>query len=346
MLTYILGAGASYQSIPIVNTFPKRFKEFVRSLIAFGNKYGNTREHIEKFLKAAEIGRTLATSFEEHQSFDTYFKKLFHTNELLLIKKYKKLLNLYFIWEHVEEAKPLLDENGDIVEADDIFHKQSKVDKRYDALIAGLLQPIAGENKMFCKTNFITWNYDLNLISSIKNYFFPDATYKEFLEEIGFRNAVWNIQDQISIINMNGFFYSDVFNDVKDIYSLDAFELLKTRMVDSYFDDDYIADDAEFIKFAWENNNDGKILGPLFELLKDSENVVVIGYTFPLYNRLVDSAFLQDRFLASKKLTIQDPNAENILNDFSTYFFGASHATSMKTVTNCTHFFVPNKIVK
>ena len=28
-LTYILGAGASYQSMPIVDTFPKRFDEFV-----------------------------------------------------------------------------------------------------------------------------------------------------------------------------------------------------------------------------------------------------------------------------------------------------------------------------
>ncbi len=51
----------------------------------------------KNFLIAKNIGFGLAESFENHQSFDTYFKKLFHTNEIALIKKYKKLLNLYFI---------------------------------------------------------------------------------------------------------------------------------------------------------------------------------------------------------------------------------------------------------
>ncbi len=240
----------------------------------------------------------------------------------------------------------LLDENGDVIKGEDIFFKQSKVDKRYDALIAGLLQPVAGENNMFCKTNFITWNYDLNLISSIKNYFFPNATFIEMMEEIGFKNPVWNIKDQISIINMNGFFYSDVFNDAKDIYSLDAFQLLKTRMIDSYFDDDYIAKDAELIKFAWEKeNNDGK-LSVLQNVIEESKNIVVIGYTFPLYNRIIDSYFLNKRFIYGKYLTFQDPNAENIMEDFILYFDAKANLPYMKPLINCNNFFVPKDIVR
>lgn len=61
-------------------------------------------------------------------------------------------------------------------------------------LIAGLLRPIKGDKKLFCKTNFITWNNDLNLLSSIKNYFSPELPFSEMLHTIGKNDTVWKIK--------------------------------------------------------------------------------------------------------------------------------------------------------
>ncbi len=72
-LTYILGAGASYQSIPIVKTFPERFNEFTRVLGRMseeGDFFDETKGPINN-IKDASI--ELSKDFMSHQSFDTYF---------------------------------------------------------------------------------------------------------------------------------------------------------------------------------------------------------------------------------------------------------------------------------
>lgn len=219
-LTYILGAGASFQSIPLVNTFAGRFSQFIQALGGYNNMYIRYYPNKLQLDKIQDECKILLKQFEDHQSFDTFFKKLFHTQDIQNIKLYKKILNLYFIWEHQTPGN-----NIKSSAEDDAFNKLANVDKRYDALIAGLLQPMPGEKKLFCKTNFITWNYDLNLLSSIKNYFYPDATYKELFENVVRKNAVWEINDQVSILNMNGYFYSSLFDGLQKIPQNHEFNL-------------------------------------------------------------------------------------------------------------------------
>ena len=105
-LTYILGAGASYQSIPVVKTFNKRFLEFIDSL---KTNNGNVwpPEYRPKMANAIDYLTELSKEFSSHQSFDTYFKKLFHFGKHDKINLGKRLLNLYFMWEHSQSSPPL-----------------------------------------------------------------------------------------------------------------------------------------------------------------------------------------------------------------------------------------------
>ncbi|MBL0146508.1 MAG: hypothetical protein IPP48_12965 [Chitinophagaceae bacterium] len=100
-LTYILGAGASYQSIPIVKTFPERFKYFLNHLKAIWEDLRFPEDKRFFFEGIYNKANSLLNSFESHQSFDTYFKKLFHTNQKSEVIESKKILNLYFTWEHL-----------------------------------------------------------------------------------------------------------------------------------------------------------------------------------------------------------------------------------------------------
>lgn len=339
-LTYILGAGASFESMPVVKSFPYRFEEFsqyVTSLRGIPHIFINNRDFITTLEnKAKELSR----QFKTHQSFDTYFKKLFHTEQTAEIFISKKVLNLYFLWEHISETR---DKPQNYSEA--VFWKKSIIDKRYDALIAGLLKPIGGKKETYCPVNFITWNYDLNLFLSLKNYFYPHETLGKFLEYIrkeGQEN-IWEIGRQIKVINMNGYFYSSSLSNEKSlpIINQETFNLLLKKSTDQHFSINFTDSDSELIKFAWESN-----LGvgeKARDMIKESKNVVVVGYTFPLYNRLIDLSYLNLDNFSNCSLAIQDPNAENLKQDFLN-MGGPRDSLSIKPITNCESFYIPPTI--
>ncbi len=349
-LTYILGAGASYESIPIVKTFPNRFQKFVHYI-------SNIKE--SQSLKEPDINATKQCSqiflneIINHQSFDTYFKKLYHTGQTEKIINGKKILNIYFTWEHCQK-----DIVNDTKKDEGKFYKKATVDKRYDALIASLLKPISGEKSTYKKVNFITWNYDLNLISSIKNYFFPDLKWKEFKEKIQLNNPknVWNIDNQIEIVNMNGFFYSSVFDESIKIYDVNFDMIIGNCISKNFSSNNELKDDFESIQFAWENSiNEDVILIQNIAKSKviNSSNIVVIGYSFPLYNRLVDLTFFNAQNLDRKKLFIQDLEADeitsNVLENFNIQIesmFKGDFTTTIKPINNCNNFYVPKDIFK
>jgi hypothetical protein len=347
-LTYILGAGASYQSMPVVKTFDHRFSVFnvhFNEVLRKVAKNGLSDSTIHRW-----SGAQLQSEFMAHQSFDTYFKKLFHKGLKSEVNFAKKILHLYFLWEHLQKPEPKIN--------NEFFHKQSQIDKRYDAMIAGLLQPIAGQSKTFCKTNFITWNYDLNLLSSIKTFFYPEEKYIDFLKKIESPTPnIWNIDDQITIINMNGYFYSSLFDDKTDIYDLDFTDILNRKIISDYFDDNYIDKDANLIKFAWERNtNESNQANSIESIAKNkisnSIEIIVIGYTFPLYNRLVDIKYFNKNNItipfknAERRLSIQDPLADEILNGTIKQFdLNSQMFTAVMPIKNCHSFLIPNRII-
>lgn len=353
-LTYILGAGASYESIPVVKTFGERFDEFCSYLNNRSNPDYTLFENKELYgyyQVASNQVNFFKNELQAIYSFDTLFKKYFHLGKDDLIKLGKKVMHLYFLWEHLQTAMSKKPEQNGIKE---IFWKQSIKDKRYDALILGLLQPIKDESKMFCKTNFITWNYDMNLLESIKNYFYPNEKFDCFLKKIISKNNpnVFNIKDEITIVNMNGYFYSQVFNhevqttdSVNNIHDYGETKILEL-LTNNFFTSEVYDIDSNKIQFAWEldekNSNKAK------EIISNSKNIVIIGYTFPLYNRLIDRVYIEeDKFRTSKQeIYIQDPDAEKIINSLRNNFNMESQVynSRIKTITDCDTFFVPNNI--
>ena len=352
-LTYILGAGASFQSIPIVKTFSSRFNDFLlwidRDII---KDNGFSADVKQKFGILYELGNDLHKSFESHQSFDTYFKKLFHTGQKDKISEGKKVLNLYFIWEHLSlpVVKPeKYDEYA--------FWKESSIDKRYDALIAGLLRPIPDQKEPYCKVNFITWNYDLNLLMSLKNYFSPNATITDFFNQINKNNGLWQVEEKITVINMNGFFYCSYFNDLESLQRRNIHDIIYSKIKNqNYFDSlitnnlhEYTANnvdtDAELIKFAWEKSELSHLIAK--DKIDESKNIVIIGYTFPLYNRLVDLSYLEQSVISNRSIFVQDPKADTIRQNLLDYYQlndNDSLERSLKAVKDCDSFYIPSDI--
>jgi hypothetical protein len=344
-ITYIIGAGTSFQSIPLVSTFNNRLLDFADFISQRGYKIFNGEER-NKFVQASEAIKGLYSEFSSHQSFDTWFKKQFHMGNDVAINQGKRMLHLYFIWEH---SKASYDFVRNETPKGEIFIKESLYDKRYDALIAGLLKPYRNVAETMLKINFITWNYDLNLIQSVKNFFAPKKTFKDFIQEIEKLPFYWDIRNQISIINVNGVFYSSKYDEVNSLNNINSDAIIDSKILDDYWMKPNKDSDADKIRFAWEmDESEAKQL--VFHInnnMQKSNRIVIIGYTFPVYNRIIDSSYLTDRLLSNsdKKVTIQDPKAESIRSTLIELLGQPKALESIVDVKNdCSSFYVPSDI--
>lgn len=102
--------------------------------------------------------------------------------------------------------------------------------------------------------------------------------------------------------------------------------------------------DEELIRFAWELENTKDISTIAANMIEQSMNVVVIGYTFPLYNRLIDSKYINGKTLHGKLVIIQDPNAIQLTEEVLEFFPVEQYLRKLVTKTGCNNFFVLNDI--
>ncbi|HVT86538.1 MAG TPA: hypothetical protein VHD35_15140 [Chitinophagaceae bacterium] len=326
-ITYVFGAGASCQAMPLVSNFSTRFDSF-RNFINTGG-FNNASDLVG-------AANEFADQIKSHLSFDTFFKKLFHQKQERNITRYKCVLLVFFLYEHL--LMPESEQDSIILE------KKYNIDPRYDALIAGLLKPVMGRTEFYTNINFITWNYDVNLEFALHNFLDHNQSFYEFLER--HRNEqVFKIDDQIKVIHLNGFIYHKTLEYV----------FQQTQFVDSIqniitdFSEQKLSQWARFIKFAWEGEPS---VNEVCDWISDSSTIILIGYSLPLYNRMVDSKFLNKNIIKDKLLIIQDLKANEIKKIIKSDFgivdmFGNSRVAGLPTINlieNCNSFFVPNSI--
>jgi hypothetical protein len=325
-ITYILGAGASFQAMPLVNNFCSRFKifqNFIGEQFAFPG-FGSDCVSFGNEIKA-------------HSTFDTFFKKLFHQNKLEDIDKYKSVLLFYFVFEHLFTYEEL----GYDEELGKTNNKLHKLDPRYEALIAGLLKPIKGKVDFYKNVNFITWNYDTNLLNSLRNFISPDVPLYDFITE-NYHDGYFQINSQIRVYHLNGFISHPILNEIENYNSIQVFsEFLKS------YGQMELKQYIKNIHFAWEQEE--KIFKDMSEIILESDNVVSIGYSFPLYNRIFDSYLFNYKNLKGRHLYIQNLETKPIKNilrsDFNIFRDQVVDGEIPITYSeNCLSFLIPINI--
>ena len=336
-ITYFFGAGASCQSMPLVSNFKERFEVFEEFL--------SERENSLSFYLMLEI-KDFKKAIASHFSFDTFFKKLFHQGvEEKIILKYKGLLLLFFLFEHLVEIENL--ENNTEFRKHKQANRQkiSNFDPRYEALIAGLLKPLRGKTEFHSKVNFFTWNYDINLIFALKNFISPNEKFTDFVDSRN-KGPYFEISHQVKIFHLNGFVFHPILNDFTNQNSLTQYHNIignyQPNSLDEY---------ASKIKFSWEQEKP-----PIVEYesaITNSETIILIGYSLPLYNRNVDSAILNSSKLRGKKLIIQNLNPESIAevleSDFNINYTSQNRTMEDPKIIlseNCASFIVPNSTIE
>ncbi len=280
-ITYYLGAGASANAIPMVSGINESLKDlcwFVRTNIErtnFPKLIGAFRYDDESFNKFNSFLDKWKGSVEPTPSIDTFAKRLFDNGKVKEYSEYKIFLTIAFHYFHF--AKKISTD----------FLGMNFLDGRYENLFRSINS--AQKNNVFNTIiphcfNFITWNYDFQ---------FEYSRVLDYNREEGLQDAKINsFYSAMSsrFIKLNGSALLDQLHhfDYKSRMGITDTEELFNLLFVIYNELINNKDEITTFRFSWENKVD---LDNLSYIAQKTDILVVIGYSFPSFNRMVDKSF-------------------------------------------------------
>jgi hypothetical protein len=293
-ITYILGAGASADSLPQAKDLPIKMLQFFEPFFTKEASLIVSRFWVDLNHLIKHCGKG---------SIDLYARKLHLAGRKDILKSLKIILSEYFT----------------------LFQMLNDHDSRYDYLLSSLIKGAGGQDIIIPPNiNIINWNYDLQFelaaakilqlsqISMLERYFnmLPRPEYKEKVDKMTFiklngsaafaknKNLCWIIDSQYPGLS------------VEEETNTEFFLRLCKRYEHNLSNHDY----TPSIRFAWE---DMIFASELIEAAKyhirQSSIIVIIGYSFPTFNRIVDRSILSEiREATLKYIYIQNPSWEDV----------------------------------
>lgn len=328
-ITYYLGAGASFNSIPILNRLSEIMIDVAKFELAqrdeFYGENPNTYNFDDDELSVLPEGNRekilwyigyFGKKGNLFNTIDTYARKLELTKDITKLDILKMCISVFFdLWENYHESR-----YRTLVNSNSNNSPYMPIDNRYKSLFSILLQN-DGDNIILDENiKFISWNYDLQLESTFK-LFLEENTVNGFDELnsnfIKFKENIDKPEDN-NIFHLNG---HRGFHSHFSFYNQESktVEPNTESTIDDYWDsidglfDSTMAQDSNFnqyIKYAWEHDLNNKWIKKISEVLKNTEILVIIGYSFPPFNREIDQfLFSQLDTRKIKKIIYQSPTA-------------------------------------
>ena len=253
----------------------------------------------------------------KHATIDTFAKKLFLTEKTEEYNKLKKLLAIYFIIEQVI----------------------NKPDSRYDTFLANILTP---NLEIPDRIKILTWNYDSQFEIAFNEYKKTIITprdigcYSLHDNEITKSPAIFKINGTASFNNWNS------LANFRSNYKLN--KTILDKIMYAYKENDSL------LSFAWENaglKNSNTAVRTFIQNIQFAKTLVVIGYTFPFFNRLVDKEIIGS-LNNLKKVYIQDPKADEVAQSIDAVLASSQkppiNPLSIIPITNCNQFYLPAEL--
>lgn len=308
-VTYLIGAGASYNAIPTVESLNDSIKLFMDMMLKFDFKYVskindfykiNPKSIVEKF-------RFVVQEALNHRTVDTYAKKLFLQKRTEELNDLKAFLSLYFAFEQTfEKGKTLVSSGAGIVQDIDVIkYKNSirkkfetQIDYRYDVFYATLLNE---KLELPHNVNIISWNYDEQWEIALGEYLinYDSDSLASRVKLFPFENN----KPQIFKLNgnANNVKLKNTAKKLKPLPFGDKFQNLLFAF------DKYELNEFEFgLKFAWEASAHYKEMDDrVNKIVSATTELIVIGYSFPYFNRKIDRSILRNARMNLKEIRVQ-----------------------------------------
>lgn len=340
---YILGAGASANVLPIINDiiYGNKIvqKGLMAELIEFTTKLATWSQY-QHYLELCNEAKAFTTP-------DTFAKFLYATNRDDDYIKFKRIISSYFFWkEHVEP------------------NKTKCLDRRVISFITTLSDNAGNFPK---DVNIISWNYDSQFITAIdnarktvkNNSFVPNfknfplnydttidkaelnfvhlngiAGYTYDLDANRKLNKLGNANEPLwTFQNMRNYSQGDIASRIKDVVDLFSAE-----------------NENLLISYAWESEfksiRDYHFANEKLEYAKalalDTDILVVIGYSFPFFNRDIDKEIFKEMRMGLNKIYFQDPYLDGKFL-YSQFSLDPS-SVYVEHIQNVNNYFVPYEL--
>ena len=169
-ITYLLGAGASANALPVINEIDSRLETFKSLLYSFiQQKLRNpaTNDLNPAAHQLFQSVEWVINNTKNHLTVDTYARKLFAKksshNDL---RSLKRVLSTFFLYEQIKfehNAHLRTDEFG-------VNQFKQTPDKRYDGLISSIISDTINDNTLLGNIKVLSWNYDTQFEQSYKEF--------------------------------------------------------------------------------------------------------------------------------------------------------------------------------
>jgi hypothetical protein len=329
--TYLLGAGASRGAVPIVQDIPGELKKFREIFIQ--NRFGQP-EPISNLQKTViEIEEDFIAGLDlflkeipRHASIDTYAKKLRITGQSEMYNQLKAVFSAFLIYTQLAK----------------------EVDSRYDSFFASILNTDAWD--FVSDIIILTWNYDFQIEKAYSAFSLTDSlSQNQAMLNVNFasQDEQFSQARKMSVFKLNG---TAGFYDAKDKshnFISDKFTLGDSRkffydVIRTYGALRFQGDSVRTsLAFAWDGYSD--YYHKVAEKIKGTDVLVIIGYSFPFFNRLVDRQMIHSMAPMLNYVYVQDPNPENVL-DSLTSIWPTGYQRLPKVIRSKDQFYLPPQL--
>lgn len=334
-ITYLFGAGASFHALPIVDEFSDRLDKLINLLeqedmaldseesfytLAANNKESKRDSQLE-FIESL---RWMMEESKSSASIDTYAKKLYLKKDYNNYNKLKYVMSIFFTIEQV----------------------LNRPDYRYDAFFASLLDNL---HELPKNITILSWNYDSQFELAYSEYI--DEQNLSILQDrlrVQYKYLHYEDDDNFSIYKLNGTSGLKKRTDYSDFWFLENFK----HEVNINFVEEIIGKFFHVTKsdmynsallFAWEyDESRTSIVSRVINKIKDSVALVVIGYSFPFFNRTVDRQILGS-MENLKRIYLQDPEPQILKEKFQAIRPDITDDIIVQ-IEKCEQFYLPNEL--
>lgn len=333
-VNYILGAGASAKAVPVVIEINAAIQNVIdeinhpdfKKLVA---EYGKLDIPTVQALRNLEEELVWMMSMEkEHATIDTYAKKLSIRRDYRTLNRLKIVFSLFL----------------------SVHQANTRIDNRYDYFLAALLE----DNAQFTNdVNIVSWNYDNQLELAYSEY----AQVNSLSECASELKMVLKNMDEKKI-NAQGFNFlkvngsTSVFDNIRSRSYYFLPKLKYESPGELWYDalQMFIALKKEntnrsALSFAWERYGATKeYFAKVSETFLNTEVLVIIGYSFPFFNRIIDREILS-KANNLKRVYIQDLRPNDIVDKLIETLpeFSVSR-NNIRLIDRTNEFFIPHEL--
>jgi hypothetical protein len=305
-ITYLIGAGASFGTIPLISGFADGIKhlgsEISRHETILLNKASVSESNYRKktfdrFLKDCE-------NFERKSridgSVDTVAFKLNYNSRISELQRLKAIISFVIIYSTFKNA----------------------VNSRYNHFFTKILNPIR-PNKFKYDVRVVSWNYDFLFERSFSGFSDRSSLFdNQSLLNVNPDSLIEGADGEFKLFKINGTtaFHSsrpgrklNLWNDFENDNLPELMEkFLNVYDQSTWGIDEYVSD----ISFAFENlfeQNESHVLNTTLREIEGSKALILIGYSFPHINKEYDKKILEKLFPNVQKVFIQSEENKGVI---------------------------------